>query len=182
MSEIAAAAGITKPVLYDHFASKQCLFVELIETIRDELVGRSAQAMGADQPVEARVRSAITAFFSYVEQRPAAARVLLVVPQGHPELADASRQVQAGATGALAALLAAEPGLLPGHTDRDRLLELFTELIKQGLHGLAEWWADHPEVPRATLVEAVMDVAWFGLRSHLAPTDRRHRRTTSPSP
>src|SRR5205807_3340128 len=122
----------------------------LTESIRDELVGRGARAMGADQPIEARFRSAITAFFSYVEQRPAAARVLLVVPKGHPELADASRQVQAGATGALAALLAAEPELLAGHPDRDRRVELFTELIKQGLHGLGERWAGHPEVPRAT--------------------------------
>jgi AcrR family transcriptional regulator len=173
MSEIATAAGITKPVLYDHFASKQRLFVEVMESIRDDLVAQSARAMGADRPLEAKLRSAISAFFSYVEQRPAAARVLLVMPQGDPELANAARQVQAGATGALAALLAAEPGLLDGRPHRDRRLELFTELIKQGLHGLAEWWADHPDVPRATLVEAVMDVVWAGLRTHSGSTHRR---------
>jgi len=169
MSEIAAASGITKPVLYDHFASKRDLFVELMESIRDELVGRSARAMGADQPLETRVRVAIAAFFAYVDEHPAAARVLLVVPRGDPELADAARQVQSGATAALTALLAGEPELLAGHSDRELRLELFTELIKQGLHGLAEWWADHPQVAAGSPVEAVMDVVWIGVRAHLAP-------------
>ena len=36
MSEIAASAGITKPVLYDHFASKRDLFVELMESVLSE--------------------------------------------------------------------------------------------------------------------------------------------------
>jgi AcrR family transcriptional regulator len=188
MSEIAAASGITKPVLYDHFPSKQRLFVELMENIRDELVGRGARAMGTGLPLEVRFRAAVSAFFSYVAEYPAAARVLLVTPRGDPELADAAREVQAGATAALTALLAAEPGLLAGQPDRDRRLGLFTEFIKQGLHGLAEWWADHPEVPSVSLVEAVMDVVWVGLRVHLGPSEPRRgsspvsRRSSDPPP
>src|SRR5437879_6161653 len=48
-----------------------------------------------------------------------------------------------------------------------------TKPIKQGLPGLAEGWADHPEVPGETLVEAAMDVVWIGLRGHLGPTEPR---------
>jgi hypothetical protein len=32
------------------------------------------------------------------------------------------------------------------------------------MHGLAEWWTDHPRVPRGELVDAVMDLVWVGLR------------------
>ena len=39
------------------------------------------------------------------------------------------------------------------------------EFIKVGLHGLAAWWTDHPDTPRAALVEASMALAWDGLRS-----------------
>jgi AcrR family transcriptional regulator len=169
VGEIATAAGITKPVLYDHFPSKRRLFVELMEGIRDELVGRGASAMAGDAPLERRIRAAISAFFSYVEDRPAAVRVLLVVPMGDPDLVDAARQVQAGATAGLTALLSAEDQLLAGEPDRDRRLELTTELLKQGLHGLAEWWAEHPDVPRPVLVDAVTDLVWGGLRAHLGP-------------
>jgi AcrR family transcriptional regulator len=179
VSEIAAASGVTKPVLYDHFASKQRLFVELMESIRDELVGRGAQAMAVDLPLEARIRAAITAFFSYVRDHPARARVLLVTPRGDPELADAARQVQAGATAALAALLAAEPELLAGQPQRERRLELFTEFIKQGLHGLAEWWGDHTDVPVGSLVDAVTALVWVGLQGHAGTADPGSVRTVS---
>jgi len=172
VGDIAAAAGITKPVLYDHFASKHDLFVALMETIRDELTARGAAAMSADAPLEARIRTAVEAFFAYVEERPAAARVLLVAPRGEPELFEAAARVQEQATAALTALLAAEPDLLPGVRDRRRRLELFTEFLKQGMHGLAEWWAEHPGTPRRLLVDATMDVAWAGLSASFSPEPR----------
>ena len=168
VGEIAAAAGITKPVLYDHFTSKRRLFVELMESIRDELTSRGAAAMSADAPIEVRIRAAVEAFFDYVEERPAAARVLLVTPRGEPELIEATRLVQSQATATLTALLLAEPMLLPGVRNRRRRVELMTEFLKQGLHGLAEWWADHPDTPKGVLVDAALDVAWSGLRSRLA--------------
>jgi AcrR family transcriptional regulator len=172
VGEIAAASGITKPVLYDHFQSKHDLFVELMETIRDELIGRGAKALAVDAPLEHRVRAAVAAFFAYVEERPASARVLLAVPRGDPELVEPARQVQVGATAVITALLAAERQLLADAPDRDLRLELFTEFLKQGLHGLAEWWVAHPEVRRETLVDGVMDLTWAGLSQQLGPTAR----------
>jgi AcrR family transcriptional regulator len=166
VGEIAAAAGITKPVLYDHFGSKRDLFVELMESARDELTRRGAEAFAGDAPLEARLRTAVDAFFAFVEEHPYAARVLLVAPRGEPELQDASREVQAEATRRIAALLVGEPRLLHGAPDRERQLELFTEFLKQGMHGLAEWWSENPEVSRAALVDSVMDIAWAGLRVH----------------
>jgi AcrR family transcriptional regulator len=168
MDDIAAAAGVTKPVLYDHFASKHDLYVKLTEGIRDELTSLGAAAMAADAPPEQRVRSAIEAFFVFVEQRPSAARVLLFTPVGEPELVEAARQVQTGATAALSALLVAEGDLLAGAPDRELRLELLTEFMKQGLHGLAEWWSQHPETPRGALVSAAMDLVWSGLRGGYA--------------
>jgi AcrR family transcriptional regulator len=168
MDAIAAAAGITKPVLYDHFSSKRDLYIGLMEEISGELRDRSAEAMALEAPLEARVRMAIEAFFAYAEERPAAARVLLVIPRGEPELRPAWDEVQRGVTESLAALFVAEPGLLAGAPDRKRRLALFVEYIKKGNHGLIEWWERHPDTPRELLVDTVMDVAWTGLRGHQA--------------
>jgi hypothetical protein len=121
--------------------------------------------MAAEAPAEQRIRTGIDAFFAFVEERPSAARVLLFTPVGEPELVDAAREVQAGATAAIAALLVGEPGLLADVPERERRIELITEFMKQGLHGLAEWWSQHPETPREALVDAVMDLVWFGLRA-----------------
>jgi len=159
MDDIAAAAGVTKPVVYDHFGSKLDLYVRLTEGIRDELTSLGAAAMAADAAPEQRIRNGVEAFFAFVEQRPEAARVLLFIPQGEPELVDAARVVQAGATSAIAAMLAGDPALRAG----ERRLELYAEFMKQGIHALAEWWSQHPETPRAELVDAVMELIWSGL-------------------
>ena len=169
--EIATRAGITKPVLYDHFASKQRLYIELIEGARDELAMLGTTAMSGDAPVEARVRAAIDTFFRYVEARPAAARVLLRPPEGEPEVVEAAERVQREATAGLVALMATERDLLRGAADRDRRLELFMEFVKRGLHGLAGWWREHPDAPREALVEAVMDLTWRGLETQFAASD-----------
>jgi AcrR family transcriptional regulator len=160
VGEIATAAGITKPVVYDHFPSKQRLYVEVIERARDELVRRGAVAMAAEAPLDQRIRAAVEEFFSYVEAHPQGARVLLVPPRGDAEVEAHARRVQREATAALTELLAAEPRLLAGARDRRRRLELFTDFMKSGMHGLAEWWAEHPDTPRAVLVDAVADVVW----------------------
>ena len=80
MDDIAAAAGISKPVLYDHFSSKLDLYTRLTESIRDELTARGAAAMASDAPPSKRIRTGVEAFFAFVEERPSAARVLLFTP------------------------------------------------------------------------------------------------------
>ena len=156
MRDIATAAGITKPVLYDHFASKQQLYITLLEGARDELTASTAAALRRDAP-------AIEGFFGYVEQRPAAAKVLFTPPEGDPLVVAAAHRVQTEATARLVALLAAERDLLPDAPDRVRRLTLFMEFLKIGLHGLAGWWADYPDTPREALIAAAMDLAWDGL-------------------
>jgi AcrR family transcriptional regulator len=170
MRDIAAAAGISKPVLYDHFESKRELFVALMKEISGELTANTRAAMSGAGTPEERYRRAIDDFFAYVERRPSASRVLFVTPRADPDLMAAARKHQAGVTTDLAAILAADRSLLAGVRGRRRRLELATELVKTGINGLAEWWSERPEISRRELVEATMDVTWYGLGSRF---DRR---------
>src|SRR3979411_377470 len=70
MSAIAAAAGITKPVLYDHFASKDALFETLLGSIRDDLLAKGRAIGKSDAGEELRFRAAVDAFFAFVEAQP----------------------------------------------------------------------------------------------------------------
>jgi AcrR family transcriptional regulator len=171
VGQIAEAAGITKPVIYDHFASKRDLFVALLEQAREELLALGVEAMRADAPTEERVRSAVEAFFSYVDAHPATARVLFTPPVGEPDLLTESQRVQADATAGIATLLAAEPGLFAGARDRRRRVEMLSEFFKQGMHGLAIWSMDHPGIPRRALVDTAMALVWIGLQAQLSPAD-----------
>jgi AcrR family transcriptional regulator len=171
VGQIAEAAGITKPVIYDHFPSKRDLFVALLEQAREELLALGVEAMRADAPPKKRVRSAVEAFFSYVDAHPATARVLFTPPVGEPDLLVESQRVQADATAGIATLLAAEPGLFAGARDRRRRVEMLSEFFKQGMHGLAIWSMDHPGVPRRALVDTAMALVWVGLQAQLSPAD-----------
>lgn len=158
MSEIAAAAGVTKPVLYDHFPSKQALFAAVLEGVRARLLGLSSEI--ATQPIdpESRFRLSVESFFSFAEEHPEALRVLLLVPKGDAEAEAVSAEVQAGASAAIAAMLA--PYMAGAEPVR---VAATTEFLKHGVHALAEWWLDHPETPKETLVDVVMRAAWTGL-------------------
>jgi AcrR family transcriptional regulator len=163
MDRIAAAAKITKPVLYDHFPSKRALFHAVLQSIRDGLIGRAqaiAQAIaGAGGGPEEKFRRGVDAFLQFVEEAPDAARVLLTVPRGDPHAAEVSRTVQASATAGIMPLLAA---FMPGSPAWQ--LQAAAEFLKEGLHAVAVWWLDHPDHARAELLDTVMDIAWSGLR------------------
>lgn len=159
MDAIAAGAGITKPVLYDHFPSKQALFLAVLQSIRDGLLARGEAIAQEDADPEQRFRRSVDAFLAFVEQAPETARVLLTVPAGDPMAAKVSREVQAGASAGIAALLAT---FMPDRAPWQR--QAAAAFLKEGLHTIAMWWLDHPGPSREEIVEIVLDTTWRGLR------------------
>jgi AcrR family transcriptional regulator len=72
--EIAQAAGITRPVVYDHFRSKRELYLWLLE--RDRAIEYVTAHLKPDGSAEAQVRRTIDAFFGYAQEHPFAWRML----------------------------------------------------------------------------------------------------------
>lgn len=159
MDDIAAGAEITKPVLYDHFRSKQALFLAVLQSIRDGLIARGHTIAREDADPERRFRRSIDAFLEFVEEASDAARVLLTVPAGDPVAAQVSREVQAGASAGIVALLAE---FMPNRASWQ--VQGTAEFLKEGLHAVAVWWLDHPGPSREEIVDIVLDTAWLGLR------------------
>lgn len=162
--EISAAAGITQPVFYDHFPSKRALFETIVTTARDELIDFGAEAVMRDAPARERVRDLIDYFFRFVEEKPALARVLLIGAEGAPELDALDRTVQQEASEQIAEILSASMEQEGQSIEGENRFTMQVEFIKLGIHGLAVWWWDNPDVSRELLVETVMDVCWFGMR------------------
>jgi AcrR family transcriptional regulator len=157
MSAIATSAGISKPVLYDHFASKDALFETLLYQIRDGLLAKG-QAIGKSTAGERhKFRAAVDAFFEFVELEPDAAMILLIVPQGNPVTLKLSRAVQGGATAAISQLV---KSYLPAAGSWQ--YQAAGEFLKEGLHALAKWWMRHPGPTRDEIVDLVMKACWSG--------------------
>jgi AcrR family transcriptional regulator len=164
MDEIAGRAGVSAPVLYDHFASKVALHVALLERIREELRTLWVEHLAGDEPADVRVPRALAAWAAYVEGHRDGITVYFRESQGPPEVEAKQREIVAQGRRALAGILGDGPAAeATGGTADPIALEMATEIIRAGLAGLALWWGEHPEVPRARVVQAAINTVWIGV-------------------
>src|SRR6188768_4255311 len=76
IDEIARRSGVTPPVLYDHFASKQDLYKQLLEHHFADLRGIWRENLPGEAPPRERVAKSVDAWFAYIEAHPFAGRML----------------------------------------------------------------------------------------------------------
>jgi AcrR family transcriptional regulator len=106
MDDIAAAAGVTKPLLYQHFDSKRALYLELVDSVaRDMLVAIGEATSAADGPRQ-QVEAGMAAYFELVVEHQSAFKILFGsdVPDD-PELSSALRRVEDTVAEAVDALI-----------------------------------------------------------------------------
>jgi AcrR family transcriptional regulator len=165
LDDVAGEASVSKALIYEHFASKQELYADLIARNAWELTQRVAGALVGVEVESGVKRLAIglEAFFAFVEERRDAWRMLFrdaSDPETSAVLGRMVEQVTVEVTG----LISQDPGArqLAGTAD-DRALRLLAEMLVGGVQSMANWWADNPEAPRSQMVEIAMDFAWLGL-------------------
>lgn len=163
VEEIARRAGVTPPVVYDHFSSKIDLYRQLLESHFARLRAIWGRDFPGSENSSARVGRSFDAWFSYVEKHPAAARMLFREPSGDREVEAVHREVAAASRAQVMELFAAEPGSdgLTGSLTRTGL-EMAWVVLRGVLQGLALWWVEHPDVPREQVVATAMNSLWIG--------------------
>jgi AcrR family transcriptional regulator len=165
IDDIAREGGISKALIYEHFSSKQQLYAELLEEHAGELFERLAAAMDeAGSTGAARLATGLDAFYSFVEERRVAWRMLFR-EAGDPEMIAVLERIVAQVTEVVAALIAEDPGsrAAADEAGRDEGIQMLAQMLVGSVQSLANWWADHQEVPRKRIVEMTMDYAWLGL-------------------
>jgi AcrR family transcriptional regulator len=163
MDTVANEAGVTKPVLYQHFPSKRDLFLELLHDVGDRLAAAVGRATAAATSAEAQVIDGFAAYFHFVADHPDDFRLLFGEGvRTDPEFAHALAAVEAQLARFIAELIEIEE-----LTDEDRLV------LAHGILGLAEGTGRHWIAAGATgdvdaLASRVADLAWLGLRGRRA--------------
>src|SRR5712671_8043196 len=76
IEEIAAQAGVSKPVVYEHFGGKEGLYAVIVDREIEYIVSCIVEAISAGSPRE-RLERAALAFLTYVKERPGGFAVLL---------------------------------------------------------------------------------------------------------
>jgi AcrR family transcriptional regulator len=159
MDDIADRAGVSKPVLYQHFPGKRELYLALLEQQVDELADRVAQAMAGTDDNRSRVDGAVGAYFDFIDAEGEAFRLVFESDLRNDD--DVRSTVDRGTRAcveAIAEVIAADTG-----ADRERAL-----LLASGLTGLAEtsarWWlAAKGSVSRDEAVSLMAALAWRGI-------------------
>ena len=158
MEQIAEAAGVTKPVLYQHFGSKRALYLELLEDVDSQLMEAitkaTAEAVGPRQQVE----RGFAAYFRYVSERQSAFRLLFSEgTRRDDEFSDAVRRVEESIANAVAVLIEADIDDL-----HRRQLAFAIVGMAEGV-SRAELAAGQAVDPDA-LARRMAELAWAGLR------------------
>ncbi|YCK79443.1 TetR/AcrR family transcriptional regulator [Arthrobacter sp. D3-16] len=164
MEEIAQAAYVSKPVLYQYFPSKRELYLELLDINLTALGDVLQESVHSAKPNKERVHDAIRAYFGYIARDDGAYR--LAFESGLSDDPDVSARREAfrrGFAGAIARIIS-EDAHLP-------LVE--AELLGRALMGLAQasarhWVEDTAEQGSAALgmdvaSELVYRLAWRGI-------------------
>jgi AcrR family transcriptional regulator len=152
VEDICAAAGVSKPMLYRHFDSKRELCRSLLERRRDELAAAPLGTfLETDVPVERRLEAMIDAWFAHVAEHPSSSRLLFQDIAGDAELRGLQHELRRRQRAADVAMLREFGPPLP-----EAELEPLGEIIRSSLTGLALWWLERPEVPRAVVSSAML--------------------------
>ena len=159
MNDVAEAAGVTKPVLYHHFASKRDMYKGLLVDIGTELEDLISKAAAQASGPREQIIFGFRAYFSFVEQNPSAFRVLFGAgTRRDEEFAAVARRVEASIAEVVASLIEVE-GLSP---ERRKLLGNGIVALAKGS---CRYWLEHSvAVDAATLADDVSRLAWAGLR------------------
>jgi AcrR family transcriptional regulator len=152
VEDIAHAAGVTKPMLYRHFESKQDLCIALLERHRAELVA-APLAMFAPSVGDPRAQLAtmIEAWLEHARANADATRLLFVPITGDPLVESVQHELHERQRATQMALLRE----FAPHLD-DVEAEPMGELTRSGLAAIALWWLENPTAPRDALVRVLL--------------------------
>jgi AcrR family transcriptional regulator len=158
IEEIAAAAGISKPVVYEHFGGKEGLYAVVVDREVRGLLDRVTGALGADHP-KAKLEAAALALLGYIEDEPDGFRILV---RDSPAMS---------ATGTFASLIgdiATRVEHILGDEFKRRgfdtkLAPLYSHALVGMVALVGEWWLDEGKPRRAEVAQHLVNLAWNGL-------------------
>lgn len=158
---IAAGAGISKPMVYAYFGSKEGLFRGCMELARARLFDAINAGADAGAAPDEQLWLGVLAFFSFVEDQRDSA-IILFGEAAHGPFVEESARIRHDIARLVSQLLF-EAASAEG--DEPSGLE-FTEPLAHALIGagesLAGWWREHPEHPKEAVARLLMNFAWMG--------------------
>jgi len=158
MEQIASSAGVTKPVLYQHFESKKELYLALLQQDMSRLLNQVEKTIEQVSSNRERIHGGIEAYFTFIDQNEGSFRLLFRETMGaDPDFREVIDRFRDAVASRIGAIIASETGLPKAES----------ELLARGVVGISEsaaqWWLERREVDKEKVVRDLSDLAWRGL-------------------
>ena len=161
MDEIADRAGVSKPVLYQHFPGKLELYLALLDKHCDTLESLVRAALEAGGDNEVRVDRTVAAYFEFVTREGAAFRMVFESDlTSEPQVRSRLDAVEMNCAEAIAEVIAEDTGV-----DDERALLLGSALAGMAQVAARHWLAQDGDVPEQEAARMISGLAWRGLGS-----------------
>ncbi len=164
MDEVAAAVGVTKPLLYNYFGNKERLYIACMERAGDALLATIAQAVRATASPSDALGAGLGAFFNFLDADRAAWAVLFdeTQPQGG-EIAERVGEYRGRILEAVSEAILAQ---MPARVRRSARVEVEALSVAAlgAAEALARWWLTSEAISAQAASELLISMLEPGLR------------------
>lgn len=158
VEEIAALAGVSKPVVYEHFGGKEGLYAVVVDREMRRLLDMVTSSLTASHPRELCEQVAF-AFLDYIEEHTDGFRILV---------RDSPAVQSTGSFASLISDIATQVEDILGHEFKSRgfdprLAPLYARALVGMVALTGEWWLDARNPKKAEVAAHLVNLAWHGL-------------------
>ena len=168
MDEIADRAGVSKPVLYQHFPSKLDLYLAVLDIHIDSLVFEIQKAIASTPDNSNRVRATVVAYFNFIESEGEAFRLLFESDMSvEPAVRERLTRMTYDCAAAISAIISLDTGL-----PQEAAMLLGVGLIGSAQITARHWLERDSKLSRQQATDLVSNLMWRGI-SGFPRTDER---------
>jgi AcrR family transcriptional regulator len=159
MDDIAERAGVSKPVLYQHFPGKLELYLALLDEQCAALVQAVRKALASTSDNKQRIAATMDAYFSYVENEGGAFRLVFESDlTNEPAVRERVDQVALDCAKLVSPLIAEDTSL-----PEDQAMLLAVSLCGMAQITARHWLGSGREIPRSVAKNLTASLAWRGI-------------------
>ena len=162
MDEIADRAGVSKPVLYQHFPGKLDLYLALLDASCDTIIDNCRAALASTTDNKDRVAATMKVFYSYVASEEGAFRLVFESDlTSEPDVRERVDRVTTECASMIADVIRTDTGLA----------DEASELLAVSLVGMAQvsarfWLAGGGQITQDDAAALIAGLAWRGIRGY----------------
>ncbi|MEV6491150.1 TetR/AcrR family transcriptional regulator [Actinoplanes sp. NPDC051633] len=161
MDDIAERAGVSKPVLYQHFPGKLELYLALLDTHCDAIIAQVRAAMLSTTDNRERVRGAVQAYFDFVDHESEAFRLVFESDlRNDPQVRERVERVEQGCIAAVTETIISDTGLSTAHAEL-----LASALVGASGQSAQYWLASGRLIPKEEAEGLATALIWRGIGS-----------------